>query len=284
MRALPYLLPALLVFALFEYYPLLRVIYLSLTDADLLKSPQWIGLANYTRMFQSAEFLNSLAVTVIFAFAVTGLEVVLGMTLGFLMNRKGPFQNLVRGAVFAPVVVSLAAAAVIWLHLLNPTGGPVNQLLQALGLPPSRWLQDPGTALAAVILIALWKGVGLPAVLYLAGLQGIPKELQEAAQVDGATPYQVARWITLPLLGPHHPAGVFHLAGGHLPELRPHPGAPHRRRPGGQHHVAGLLHLPERFPVLPDGLCQRSVGVSVLAAGLLGWLQFKVSERRVHYQ
>lgn len=284
MRALPYLLPALLVFALFEYYPLLRVIYLSLTDADLLKSPQWIGLANYTRMFQSAEFLNSLAVTVIFAFAVTGLEVVLGMTLGFLMNRKGPFQNLVRGAVFAPVVVSLAAAAVIWLHLLNPTGGPVNQLLQALGLPPSRWLQDPGTALAAVILIALWKGVGLPAVLYLAGLQGIPKELQEAAQVDGATPYQVARWITLPLLAPTTLLVFFiSLVGtfqsyGLILVLRTDGG------PVGSTMLLGYYIYQNAFQYFQMGYASAVSVFLFLLLAFLGWLQFKVSERRVHYQ
>lgn len=282
--ALPYLLPALLIFVLFEYYPLLRVIYLSLTDADLLRSPQWVGLANYARMLQDPEFLNSLRVTAIFVLAVTGLEVVLGMALAFLMNRPGPFQGLVRGAIFAPVVLSLAAAGVIWLYLLNPTSGPVNGLLQALGLPPSGWLQDPRTALASLVLISLWKGVGLSAVLYLAGLQGIPKELHEAAQVDGATPLQTARWITIPLLAPTTLLVFFiSLVGtfqnyGLILVLRTDGG------PVGSTMLLGYYIYQNAFQYFQMGYASAVSVFLFLLLVFLAWLQFRVSERRVHYQ
>lgn len=282
--ALPYLLPALLIFALFEYYPLLRVVYLSFTNADLINDPQWIGLHNYTRMLQNPEFLNSLAVTVTFALAVTGLEVAVGMALGFLMNRAGPFQGLVRAAVFAPVVVSLAAAGVIWLHLLNPTGGPLNEVLQALGLPPSGWLQDPRTALLSVILISLWKGVGLSAVLYLAGLQGIPKELHEAAQLDGATSFQTARWITIPLLAPTTLLVFFiSLVGtfqsyGLILVLRTDGG------PVGSTLLLGYYIYQNAFQYFQMAYASAVSVFLFLLLAFLGWLQFKVSERRVHYQ
>jgi len=282
--ALPYLLPALLIFALFEYYPLLRVLYLSFTDADLLKSPKWVGLANYARMLQNPEFLNSLVVTLGFALAVTGLEVILGMALGFLMNRPGPFQGLVRGAVFAPVVVSLAAAGVIWLHLLNPTGGPLNGLLQFLGLPPSRWLQDPRTALISVILISLWKGVGLSAVLYLAGLQGIPKELHEAAQVDGATSFQADRWVTIPLLAPITLLVFFiSLVGtfqnyGLILVLRTDGG------PVGSTMLLGYYIYQNAFQYFQMGYASAVSVFLFLLLAFLGWVQFKISEGRVHYQ
>jgi ABC-type sugar transport system permease subunit len=137
------LLPALGVFLIFEHYPLLRVIYLSFSEADLLKSPSFVGLSNYQEMFRNREFLGSLFVTAVFALVVTALEVGLGMALAFLMNTESRFQSLVRGAIFAPVVISVTAAALIWAYMLNPNGGPVNQVLESLGFSPLRWLQHP---------------------------------------------------------------------------------------------------------------------------------------------
>lgn len=282
--ALPYLLPALAIFLIFEYYPLLRVIYLSFTDADLLKSPQFVGLSNYQEMFGNAEFLGSLLVTAIFALVVTALEVGLGMALAFLMNAESRFQSLVRGAIFAPVVISVTAAALIWAYMLNPNGGPINQVLESLGLSPLRWLQHPDTALLSVIVIAIWKGVGLPAVLFLAGLQGIPKELREAALVDGATPWQVVRRIIIPLLAPTTLLVFFiSLVGtfqsyGLILVLRTDGG------PVGSTMLMGYYIYQNAFQYFKMGYASA---VSVFLFALLvflAWVQFKVSERRVHYQ
>ena len=201
-QALPYLLPALIVFALFTYYPLFNVISMSFTDADFLRPPNWVGLDNYTKMFSAPEFWGSLAITTVFAVGVTALEVVLGMMLGFLMNAKTRVTPLLRAAVFAPVVISISATAIVWLFFLNTQGGPVNSALALFGIPPVGWFTDPQIALLGVIIVAVWKGVGLPAVLYLSGLQGISKELEEAAIVDGANRWQVATKITIPLLAP----------------------------------------------------------------------------------
>ena len=184
-QALPYLLPALIVFVLFTYYPLVNVIYMSFTDADFLRPPNWVGLDNYSKMFSSSEFWGSLAITTVFAVGVTALEVVLGMMLGFLMNAKTRVTPLLRAAVFAPVVISISATAIVWLFFLNTQGGPVNSALALFGIPPVGWFTDPQIALLGVIIVAVWKGVGLPAVLYLSGLQGISKELEEAAIVNG---------------------------------------------------------------------------------------------------
>ncbi|MDX2006863.1 MAG: sugar ABC transporter permease [Meiothermus sp.] len=282
--ALPYLLPALLVFAVFEYYPLMRVIYLSLTDADLLRSPNWVGLQNYQAMLANREFVNAMTVTTVFALVVTCAEVALGMALAFLMNVKTRFQAFLRGAVFAPVVVSVTAAALIWLHMMNPNGGPLNQILSALGLPGSSWLTHPSTALASVILIAVWKGVGLPAVIYLAGLQGISKELEEAARVDGATPWQVAWRITIPLLAPTTMVVFFlSLVGtfqsyGLILVLRTDGG------PVGSTNLMGYYIYQNAFQFFQMGYASAlSVALFVLLL-VLAWVQFKVSERRVHYQ
>ncbi|WP_299427634.1 carbohydrate ABC transporter permease [uncultured Meiothermus sp.] len=281
---LPYLLPALLVFTVFEYYPLLRVIYLSFTDADLLRAPNWVGLENYQQIFTRREFHNSLVVTTIFAVSVTLLLVGLGMALAFLMNVKTRFQSFLRGAIFAPTVVSVTASALIWLHMMNPNGGPLNAILQALGFEGVRWLAHPQTALASVILIAVWMGVGLSAVIFLAGLQGIPRELEEAARVDGASPWQAATRITIPLLAPTTMV-VFFLAlmgtfrsYGLILVLNTDGG------PVGSTNLLGWYIYQNAFQFFQMGYASALSVVLLLLLLFLAWVQFKATEGRVHYQ
>ncbi|BDP43741.1 glycerol-3-phosphate ABC transporter permease (plasmid) [Deinococcus aetherius] len=282
--AAPYLLPALLVFVVFTYYPLARVIYLSFTDADMLSpTPNWVGTQNYRTMLASREFWSSLGITAVFALGVTALEVGLGMAPAFLMNAKTRMQGLLRGAVFTPVVVSIAATAVVWNYLLSPSSGPVNRTLEAAGLPGLGWLSDPETALASVILIAVWKGVGLPAVLFLAGLQAIPRELEEAAAIDGASRAQIARRVTVPLLGPTTVVvffislvGTFQSYG--LVLLLTAGG------PAGSTNLLGYYIYQNAFSFFQMGYASAlSVALFVLLL-VLGYLQLKVAERRVHYQ
>ena len=283
-QAAPFLVPALLVFALFTYYPLVKVIYLSFTNADMLTpTPDLIGFQNYKAMFTSREFWSSLSVTATFALGVTALEVGLGMALAFLMNAPTRFQGLLRGAVFAPVVVSIAATAVVWNYLLSPSSGPVNQALGAVGISGPGWLGDPKTALASVIMIAVWKGVGLPAVLFLSGLQGIPRELDEAAAIDGATRSQIARQITVPLLGPTTMVvffislvGTFQsyslvllLTGG---------------GPAGSTNLLGYFIYQNAFSFFQMGFASALSVALFLLLLLMGFVQLKLSERRVHYQ
>ena len=281
--AVPYLLPALLIFVLFEYYPLVRVVWLSLTNADLLSEPQFIGLENYRKMMQTREFWQSIGLTAIFALGVTAFEVGLGMALAFLMNAKTRLQSLVRGAVFAPVVVSIAATTVVWNYLMNPNGGPLNATLRGIGLPGSTWLTHPDSALASIILIAVWKGVGLSAVLFLAGLQAIPKELEEAALVDGAGRFTVASRITVPLLAPTTMVvffislvGTFQSYG--LVLLLTQGG------PVGSTNLMGYYIYQNAFQFFQMGYASAlSVALFALLM-VLAYVQFKLSERRVHYQ
>ncbi|ACO48109.1 putative multiple sugar ABC transporter, permease component (plasmid) [Deinococcus deserti VCD115] len=279
-----YLLPALLVFSLFTYYPLARVIYLSFTDSDMLKSsPSFIGLHNYQQMVGSREFWSSLWITALFALGVTILEVVLGMALAFLMSARTRLQGLLRGAVFTPVVVSIAATAVVWHYLLNPASGPVNRLLEAIGLPGPGWLSDPRTALASVILVAVWKGVGLPAVLFLSGLQAISRELEEAAAIDGATRAQIARHVTVPLLAPTTMVvffislvGTFQSYG--LVLLLTQGG------PAGSTNLLGYHIYQNAFSFFQMGFASALSVALFLLLMLLGFLHLRVAERRVHYQ
>ena len=281
---MPYLLPALVIFTIFTYFPLARVIYMSFTDADFLKpTPNWVGLENYRVMFSSSEFWSSLWVTTVFAVGVTILEVGLGMALGFLMNAKTRVTGLLRAAVFAPVIISVSATAIVWLFFFNTQGGPVNQALAVFGIPAVGWFTDPKLALFGVIIVAVWKGIGLPAVLYLAGLQNISKELEEAAIVDGANRWQVASRITIPLLAPTTMVvffislvGTFQSYGLVLLLTR--------GGPVGSTTLLGYYIYQNAFQFFQMGYASAlSVALFILLAGL-AFLQFKVSERRVHYQ
>lgn len=280
----PYLLPALLVFAVFTYFPLGRVIYMSLTDADMLKPiPNFIGLANYKAMLASPDFWSTFRITAIFAVSVTVLEVMVGMSLGFLMNAKTRVQSLVRGAVFTPVVVSIAATALMWNYMLNPAGGPVNTNLRNLGLPAPEWLGASSTALATLIIIAVWKGVGLPAVLYLAGLQGIPRELDEAAVVDGASRWQIATKITVPLLAPTTALVFFISLVGtfqsySLVLLMTQGG------PVGSTNLLGYYIYQNAFQYFQMGFASALSVALFLLLLIIGFIQLKVAEKRVHYQ
>ncbi len=257
---------------------------MSFTDADFLKPvPNWVGLQNYSTMFASREFWGSLGITTIFALGVTFLEVGLGMALGFLMNAKTRVTPLLRAAVFAPVVISISATAITWMFFLNTQGGPVNQALAVVGIPPIGWFTDPKIALLGVIIVAVWKGIGLPAVLYLAGLQGISKELEEAAIVDGANRWQVASRITIPLLAPTTMVVFFISLVGtfqsySLVLLLTRGG------PVGSTSLLGYYIYENAFQFFQMGYASAlSVALFVLL-GILAFLQFKVSERRVHYQ
>jgi multiple sugar transport system permease protein len=281
--AYSFLLPAFAIFITFTYYPLVTVFYLSFTNADMISPPKFIGADNYRLLGEDRVFHNTLIVTLIFSVATTLLEVIIGMALGFLMNTKMRLQGLVRGAVFAPVVVSVTATAILWLYFLNPNVGPINQLSHLLGIPAPNWLEQTNTALAAVILVNVWKGVGFAAVLYLAGLQAIPQQLREAAEIDGANRWQVTRFVTVPLLSPTT-ALVFFIslvssfqAYGLVLLMT-------RGGPAGSTNMLGFYLYENAFRFFDMGYAAAISIVLFIVLVVISVLQFKLTESKVHYQ
>lgn len=283
LAAAPYLLPALLIFVTFTYYPLVNVAYLSLTDADLISPPQFVGLENYRFLTTDPGFLLSLRVTAIFSLSLTLLEVLFGMALGFLMNAPSRVQGLVRGAVFAPVVVSVAATAILWIYFLNPTIGPVGGLLVSLGLPAPNWLNGANTALPAVILVSFWKGVGFAAVLYLAGLQGIPRELEEAASVDGAGRWATVRRVVIPLLAPTTSV-VFFISLVNSFQAYGLVLIMTQGGPAGSTRLLGYFLYENAFRFFQMGYASAVSIVLFMLLVSLAFVQFRLSERRLHYR
>ena len=195
--------PALLVLATFSVYPALASIHLSLFDWDGIRPVRaFVGLDNYTRLVASREFANSLRVTVVYSAGMTIAALAIGLLTAVLLNQRIRGIALYRVLFFLPVITPTVAAGVVWRHLFDPSQGVVNRSLAMVGVSGPSWLTDPAWALLAVILVGVWKRVGFNVVVYLAALQGVPRMLYEAAQLDGATPWQTLRYVTIPLLAP----------------------------------------------------------------------------------
>ena len=206
--ALLFLAPFLLLFVVFRVGPVLASLLLSFTDYDALSSPRWVGIANYRDILFGTEaatrlFWKSVGNTLYYTVGQVGLEMITGLALALLVNARILRAKAVwRTAYYVPVVTSAVAASMMWLWLYQPQAGLLNIILQSLGLPRLGWLSDPRLAMPSVIAMAVWQGAGWSMVIYLAGLQGIPESLYEAARIDGATANQQFLYVTLPLLAP----------------------------------------------------------------------------------
>jgi sn-glycerol 3-phosphate transport system permease protein len=201
--ALPYLLllPTLVFVAVFTLYPTLRVGYDSLfLNNQAVQTPQFAGMANYTALFSDSGFHQVLFNTFAYVVVTVPVTVLLALVLAILLNRKFRGLGLYRLAFFYPTVLPMVSAATIWLFMYTPDYGLVNIFLQNLGIPSQNWLGESNLALAALMLLGIWKQTGYFMIFYLAGLQALPREIFEAAELDGANAAQAARYLTFPLL------------------------------------------------------------------------------------
>lgn len=196
-------LPNVAIIAVFGLYPAVVNIGLSFTDWDLI-SPDitFVGLDNYQWVFTSPEFRQVLWVTLVFTVVVVGVNLVLGFLLALLLNQKLRGAKFVRTVTFAPYVLSGAAVGMVWLFIFDPNFGLARVGFSMLGASSPGWVTSPQWALPAIIIVHIWKGVGFVTVVYIAALQGLPQDLFEAADIDGASPWQKLRRVTIPLLSP----------------------------------------------------------------------------------
>lgn len=200
--------PALLVIAVFFFVPVLAALALSLTDFDIYaladrRNLRLVGLGNYAQLLQTPLFWQAFGNTLYFV--IVGVPLSIAVSFGAALLLHSPlvrFRGFYRTALFAPVVTTLVAVAVVWRYLFNPVNGWLNYALGRVGIPPVDWLGDPHWAMPAIIVFAVWKNFGYNMVILLAGLQSIPPSLYEAAQVDGASAWRQFRHITLPMLAP----------------------------------------------------------------------------------
>ena len=195
--------PAFAIYTCFVLLPIVVSVGYSLTNYNPFNPPtRWVGLRNYHLLLDDSEFLTSLRVTTILTMMVVIVPNVLGLGIAVLLDRRGWFYNAMRSVFFLPMVLSSVVVSVIWTRLLD-NEGLLSQTLRALGVSdPPGWLSDPRYALYSLGSIVSWQMLGFCVVVYLAGLQGVPAQLMEAAAIDGAGPFQRFWRVTWPLLAP----------------------------------------------------------------------------------
>jgi multiple sugar transport system permease protein len=198
-----FLLPSMLVLAVFVYWPLVAAFQMSLQRFTLGAPVQpFVGLDNYARLLDDERFRGALWNTLVYTLGTVVAAVVVSLGLALALNRQVRGIAWLRGVFFLPVITSMAIVAIAWTYLLDADIGAIAAYLRDLGFPVRAWLRDPDWAMPAVMAVGLWKNVGFYMVIFLAGLQGIPETYYEAAAIDGAGPWQRFRRITLPLLAP----------------------------------------------------------------------------------
>ncbi|MEW2811174.1 sugar ABC transporter permease [Streptomyces massasporeus] len=194
--------PSVLVILGLSIVPVLWSLMLSFQASDLLTPSRWVGLDNYQQLSDDPQFAQAVRNTLLYTALYVPLSIVLGLALALVLNRRMAFTGLYRTLIFVPFVVSATAQGVLFSFILDPEFGAANSLLHRIGVGPQGFFSDPGQALLALVAVSVWSGTGFCVVIYLAALQDVPKELTEAATLDGAAGRQILRHVTLPTLAP----------------------------------------------------------------------------------
>ena len=195
--------PNLFFFAIFSFWPIIYSAYLSTRRWDMIAPVKpFVGLNNYRYLFTDDTFRLVLRNTVVFTGVTVGGTLALGLGLALLLNQPLRGREGAKAILFAPSLLSGAAISIVWIYLFDPRFGLIARMLDVVGVASPAWLADPRWAMPAVIIVSIWKDLGFTAVIYLAGLRTIPRDLYEAAKVDGAGPWWRFRSVTLPMLSP----------------------------------------------------------------------------------
>jgi ABC-type sugar transport system permease subunit len=195
--------PNLLLFGIFTYWPLIYSLYLSSVRWDLIsprKRP--VGWGNYQYLLHNDTFHKVMWNSLYFTVGAVGGSMLLGLLAALLLNQKLRGRNTARAIVFMPTLLSGAAIGIVWVYIFDPRYGLMRTILSPLGIASPNWLRDTTWAMPAIIIVYIWKNLGFATIIYLAGLQGIPKDLYEAARLDGAGALWRFRSVTLPMLSP----------------------------------------------------------------------------------
>lgn len=278
-----FILPWLIGFSVFLLYPVVASIYLSFTDYSVLRSPVFIGLANFRDLMHDPIFWQAIWNTAVYTAWVLPISAIVAIGLALLLNTRLRGMVFYRTIFFIPSLVPMVALAVLWQWIFNGQYGILNAALQAVGFRhPPNWLGDPAWSKTALVILAAW-GVGNAMVIYLAGLQDVPQHLYEAAELDGAGWWASTKNVTLPMISP---VILFNMIMGIIGTLQ-------------------VFTVP--YVISPDGSPARSINFYAMYlfdnafiyhkmgyACAMGWilfvvililtlLSFKLSERHVHY-
>jgi multiple sugar transport system permease protein len=194
--------PSVVLLLVFGIVPIVWSVLLSFQNNDLLGTSQYVGVANYRRLMHDPAVASAIGHTIAYTLLFVPISVLLALFVAVALNRRIRFIRFYRTAVFIPLVTSTIATAVIWSWLLDRDFGIVNYILSLVHIPPQGFFQSPSQALNSIVAMTVWGWLGFDVIIYLAALQGVPHELIEAAEIDGASSWSIFRSITLPLVAP----------------------------------------------------------------------------------
>lgn len=277
-----FILPWLLGFLLWTAGPMVASVILSLMRWDLFSNPVWAGLQNFRDLFRNPLVGVAFYNTAFFTFLSVPINLSTALMTALLLNQRIKFQALFRTFFYLPGIMPAVANAVLWLWILNPDIGLANGLLKLLGLPTSQWLWHPASSKPSFILIGLWS-VGNTMVIFLAGLQGIPQSLYEAAEIDGASWWNRFRAVTLPMLSP---VILFNLVLGIIGTFQVFTGAYLMTNGGPQNSTLfAVLYLYRlAFEQFNMGLASAFAWLLFFVILIFTLLQMRLSEVWVYYE
>ncbi|WP_255452142.1 ABC-type sugar transport system, permease component [Sporosarcina sp. ANT_H38] len=276
--------PWLIGLILFYAYPLIASIYFSFTDYSILQPGTFIGLNNYKDLFNDQLFWKSIYNTIYFAVYFVPLSIFFGVALAMALNMKVKGMGIYRTIFFLPTLVPHVALAVLWMWLLNPGFGLVNEILGVVGISGPSWLGSVTWSKPSLILMSLW-GIGQPVIIYLAGLSDIPEDFYEAAEVDGANWFQKTFHITLPLLTP---VIFFNLVMGVIAAFQqftlPYTLTQGQGTPANSLTFYVMYLYDNAFKYFKMGYASAMAWILFLIIMILTAIIFASSKRWVHYQ
>ena len=281
-KGLAFLSPWVVGFTVFTIVPIILSGYFSLCDYSLLDPPMPVGLDNYRSLMRDQWFWNAMKNTAAYAIMALPAGMCVSLGLAILLNRPIRGRAVYRTAIFLPTLVPVAATAMIWLWLFNTKLGLINYVLGKIGIPPVPWLTNPNVALPAMVFMSLW-GVGHTVVIYLAGLQDVPTELYEAAELDGATGWRRLWHVTLPMISPViffnliiAIIGVFRVF--EIPLLMTNGG------PARATQFIAMYVYDNAFLYVRMGYASAMAWIQLILVLILTGIAFWTSSRWVHYQ
>lgn len=274
--------PWLIGFLWFTLYPVLASIYYSFTSFHIVQTPQWVGLGNFTTLAGDDLFWTSLFNTAYYIVGSVPLDLIVALFFAVLLNLRVPLRDLLRTCYYVPTVVPTVASAILWIMLFNTQGGIINETLGLFGIPEIPWLSSPNWAMPALILLSAW-GIGIPMIIFLAGLQDVPTSLYEAAELDGAGPLQLVWHVTVPMISPVILFnGVIGIIGAAQVFV-----VPYIMTAGGPLNatlVYGIELFNNAFVYYKMGYASAMAWILFLIIFALTLLSLQLSKRYVHYE
>jgi multiple sugar transport system permease protein len=263
--------------------PILATLGISLTSWDLLTPPRWVGGENFADLLTNDRFFVALRNTAYYTLVSVPLGIVLALVIAVGLDQAVRGIAAIRTMYFLPLVTSSVAVGLVWLWIYAPQGGLLNELLWLFGIPPQRWVTDPFWAMPAIIAMSVWQGLGISVIVFLAGLQAVPREYHDAAAVDGAGRWARFRHITLPLLTPSiFFTGILSLIGSLQVFDQIYVLA--RPRPTEANITLVYFIYEEGFRFFRMGTASAAAWVLFVIAAVLTIVYFRTQRRWVHYQ